>query len=483
MSQDDLPDESSRARRDVAAVTFAYCALGLVLLWSRLVGLSQSLWHDEIVTVTDYIRAGPGEILIGTYIPNNHELFSLLGWATSSGLGESEIALRLWSVIPFILGVGLVTAWLNVRIGMLTGLLYLLFATLSPLLLDLSRQARGYGLAFFAMSALIVAASEADRTGRNWAIATFWSAGLVGTLTLPIFGIAFLATGAVLLADRSLRRRVALGLAASTLAIVAWYAPHADDLLVSSEQQFGAPIPWFGVVTAPIDQILIPAVLWIEGLAPTPSLVWLPLIAAIAILLVSSPLLRERRMALILGAGVIATLVVVFATRLYLAPRFVSYLLVPLFILLASGIAHVLGRTVTRAPGLRAVIAVTLLALVTVQFASSSAQVTRLPREAHKNAAELVERRATPMSPVFVYAHQPTDLAFYLDDVPVEALGAAEVVPRVCDGRGPAIYVMQPFSIQPVDVPCLGRSGVDHHRFRQYTRGDEIDVWFVPPKS
>lgn len=65
--------------------------------------------------MADYVRAGPREILAGPYIPNNHELFSLLGWATSSVAGESEIALRLWSVIPFILGVIVVTAWLHVR--------------------------------------------------------------------------------------------------------------------------------------------------------------------------------------------------------------------------------------------------------------------------------------------------------------------------------------------------------------------------------
>ncbi len=398
-------------------------------------------------------------------------------------VGDSEIALRLWSVIPFIVGAALVTAWLHIRIGALTAVLYLFFVTLSPLLLDLSRQARGYGLAFLAMSAMIVAALEAERSVRYRAIVAFCVAGVLGTLTLPIFGVAFLATGAVLWAGRSLRPRVALALAASSLVVIlAWYAPHADDLLTSSQQEFGAPIPWFGIVTAPVDQILIPALVWVEGLAPTRSLVWLPLIACIAIVLVSSPLLRDRRVGLILGSGVVATLVVVFATRLYLAPRFVSFLLVPLFILLSSGTAHLLTRSSARLPGLRAVVAVTILALVTFRFASSVADVTGLPREAHKDVAELIESRDTHSAPVFVHSHQPTDLAFYLD-VPMRALPASEVVSSVCDSPTPVVYVTQPFSIEPVDVPCLTRSGVDHHQFEQYTRGDEIDVWFVPPSS
>ena len=51
---------------------------------------------------------------------------------------------------------------------------------------------------------------------------------------------------------------------ASFLAIVAWYAPHLDDLLASSRQHFGAPIDGAWVVTAPIEQILMPGLRWID---------------------------------------------------------------------------------------------------------------------------------------------------------------------------------------------------------------------------
>ena len=50
--------------------------------------------------------------------------------------------------------------------GALSGT-FLLLATASPLLLDISRMARGYGLAFLAMSVLVVAALEAESTGRR----------------------------------------------------------------------------------------------------------------------------------------------------------------------------------------------------------------------------------------------------------------------------------------------------------------------------
>ncbi len=57
----------------------------------------------------DYVGGGPREILAGPYIPNNHQLFSMVGWATDAVIGESPLALRLWSVLPFMLGVTVVT--------------------------------------------------------------------------------------------------------------------------------------------------------------------------------------------------------------------------------------------------------------------------------------------------------------------------------------------------------------------------------------
>jgi hypothetical protein len=68
-----------------------YFVLGSIPCWSRFAGLNQSYSSDELMTVRDFVRTGFHEILVGHYIPNNHELFSLLGWATTSLFGESEI--------------------------------------------------------------------------------------------------------------------------------------------------------------------------------------------------------------------------------------------------------------------------------------------------------------------------------------------------------------------------------------------------------
>lgn len=472
------PLESAGTRRGIVAVS--YSILGLILCLPRLATLGQSYWHDEIVTVVDYVRAGPREILFGTYVPNNHELFSLLAWATSSAVGESEVVLRLWSVLPFIVGVVFVTVWLHIRSGSTIGLLYLFLATASPQLFDLSRQARGYGLAFLAMSAMVVVATEADRTRRSWALAVFCVAGVVGTWTLPIYGVAFVATGIVLLNNPFLRRRTLFGLAASTLAIAAWYAPHADDLLRSSEQTFGERIGWAGILTAPIDRLLLQAFLPTDDAKLTSTLFRVGVTALVLALLASSPFLRNGRTALILCSGVVTTLIVVWAARLYLHPRFVSFLLVPLFILLASGMARILGGVGSRRARVRVVVALTTLVLVAAVSASATARFVRLPREAHKNAAEVIRERASPTTPVFAYMLRPRDLAFYLRR-PVRAPKPSNVVSRVCESRRAVALVVQPWVLPPVDVPCLRRAGVRHYRFRQYRRGGEINIWFVPP--
>jgi hypothetical protein len=136
------------------AAPAAYILLGATLVATRTIGLGSSLWHDEVFAVVEFIRPGPGEILSGPEI--SHELFGILAWATTSLVGESEVALRAWSVVPFLAGVAVVTAWLHARLGAIAGISFLFFATASPLLLDISRQARGYGLAFLAMGVLLV---------------------------------------------------------------------------------------------------------------------------------------------------------------------------------------------------------------------------------------------------------------------------------------------------------------------------------------
>jgi hypothetical protein len=469
------PDRAATAQR--LAVVGAYGVLGIALFWSRLFHLGHSFWTDEIFMVENFVRAGPREILFGPYL--NHELMALLSWMTTSVAGDSEIALRLLSAVPFVAGVVLVTAWLHRRLGPLSAVLFLFLATVSPVLLDITRQARGYGLAFFAMSVLIVAALEATRTGRSWAVVAMCAAGVAGTWTLPQFGFAFVATGAaVVVIDRCVRIRTALGLVVSVAAIVAWYVPHSGNVQSAPGIEDGVRIvlPW--LATAPIDQILLPALLWIDGTALVAGLVWLPLVLAAVIVAASSPFLRERSSALILCSGPVVTVVALWLTKAYVIPRYLSFLLVPLFILVATGAASILGRITRREAAVRTIVVLAVIAILAIRFTVIAPDVVSLPREAHRDAAEVIESRGSPTTPVLAYMRHPGDLEFYLD-TPVQGLESRDVAESVCGRASAVFYVMQSFALEDVSVPCLSRPDVEHYRFRQYTRG-EMNVWFVP---
>ena len=193
---------------------------------------------------------------------------ALLAWVTTTFAGESEIAIRVLSAVPFVAGVVLVTARLHLRFGRVAGVVFMFLVTVSPLLLDITRQARGYGIAFLAMGAVTVCALEATRTGSTWAVVGVCAGGIVGAWTLPQFAIAFAPRAAVLLLDRRVR----------TTTAVRPRRLHRRDLCLvrpSFQVRFNPPrrsptacrsvLPW--VVTAPIDQILLPALIWIDGTA------------------------------------------------------------------------------------------------------------------------------------------------------------------------------------------------------------------------
>ena len=383
-------------------------------------------------------------------------------------------------MVPFLAGVALVTGWLHARIGTLAGVLFLLLATASPLLLDITRQARGYGLAFLAMGVLVIAALEAVSTPRTGAIVVACAAGFAGTATLPQFGIAFVATGAtLLLVLPELRRRTAVGLIVALFALGAWYAPHLGEVGSASQIEDGLRIDTWWLWTAPIDQILLPALIWIDGTALVAGFVWLPLVVLAAAVMAASPLIRSRATAAILLSGPSATIVVLWIARAYLIPRYLSYLLVPLFILLATGAAALL-RQRSRTALVPTVAVLATAVVLTIRFGLLAPDVMRFPREANRDAAEAIHSSEPPQLTVVAHARNPRNIEHYLGR-PVTRPEPDALAAAVCGDERRVAYVLQPFALEPVDVPCLTRAGVVRRRFEQYTRGGETVVWIVPP--
>jgi hypothetical protein len=472
------PAERVRARSVV--VLSAYGILGALLLVTRLAYLGKSFWSDESFFVEHFVRKGPREIVTGPAL--SHELYGLLAWAVGELVGESELAYRLLSAVPFVAGVLLVTAWLHRRLGPGSGLVYLFLAAVSPLLLDITRQARGYGLAYLAMSVVVVAALEADRTRRTLPVSVMCIAGVLGAWTLPQVAIGYLATAAVLLLRRELRWVTLGGLVASVLAIYLWYSPHADQVQAAAAYPDGRKISTAWLITAPFDQILSPAVLWIEGVVVVPGALSLLLAVVAVVLMAASPLARQRVPALLLTVGPVAAVAVLWVGQAYVIPRYLSYLLVPLLMLLASGMAAILDRVRRREAIARAVLCVAVLAALTANFVNVAPNLVRLPKEAMRDAADAVNTEGGSTTPVFTRLHLPAAFVFYLHR-PVSPLQPATAAACVCESMVEVAYVVQPFLLRRVVVPCLARSGVRHLRFRQYTRGGEIDVWLVPPPT
>ncbi len=370
------------------------------------------------------------------------------------------------------------TGWLHLRLGALSGLLFLFLATASPLLIDLSRQARGYGMAFLAMSVVVVAALEMVRSSRTWAAVAFCAGGVVGAWTLPHFAVAFVVTGVVLLALGVMRSTLAVGLGLSFAAVGVWYVPHVDDILTSSRQDYAVEISSRWVVTAAIDQTLVPAFSLLSDDYLHPNLASLALVALFAVVLAASPLLHARATALTLTAPTVVTILAFWATGTHAAPRFFSFLLVPLFVLAATGSAAAL-RGLPRRPTFSAAASLVMLLVVAAASMPLLVAIPRKPREALREVASAIDE-LPPSTSVFAYVYHPGDLEFHLGRAVTDTRTSADVR-RACRQPTTTVVVVQVWLLDAISVPCSDRDGTRHTRFEQYARGDAIDLWVIPP--
>jgi hypothetical protein len=259
-----------------------------------------------------------------------------------------------------------------------------------------------------------------------------------------------------------------------------WWAPHVNDIAGTSLGEYGHRIDAAWLITAPIDQTLIPALVELDDTFVEPSPASIVAVVVFGVLIASSPLLRPRRTALILSSGVVTTLTAFWLTDTYVVPRFFSFLLVPLFMLVASGSASVIARVSTRPALVRTCAVVAAFSLLLFESATLLRDMPRLPRDAGSDAAEAINRLVPPTVPVFAHLIYPRDLGFHLGRPVLPALAPSS--PRtVCTSDRLVVYVDQPYLVPPVLLPCAGRDGTRHYRFEQYARGGRIDVWIIRP--
>lgn len=464
----------------------------LLVAWTRIDGVDSSFWHDEVHSVLTYIRPGPDAILFGDYIPNNHVLFSLLSWATTNLLDDySESAYRLWSTLPALAAVGASGAWLWRRLGPWTAVGFAALVLTSPLHLELARQARGYGLTFLAMALLLIAADRSVLKGGRWNWVAFAAVGVVGTYTLPVFVLPFLGVALAIVAARpDLWRQCAIAVVGAAVVLLVLYAPLLADVVAASDQQTGSQLPWHGMLSGPVGDLLGPNA---EVLLRDAPQYWAKLLLAGLAMAGALRLAVTGRLYLgaLLAVPVLFTYLVLTIGRLYYVPRFTSFLLLPLLALIATALAtpfeRLGGRSGVRAvAGLAAVVIAAVAVLGTIRIVEIANDRAELPIENFEQVAETVD--GAGMRRVVTNSKRPEGLRYYVGRGRVEVLEGAALRRALCGDQAPFAFIDHPFGPE-VGVKAPSTSGTDCLQKRGATlvevpqqpdRGDTLNVWLVP---
>ncbi|MBA3421578.1 MAG: hypothetical protein H0U12_06740 [Thermoleophilaceae bacterium] len=506
--------------------------LAALLFWTRLVGLDESLWWDEIYAVVTAINVGPSGIWFGTYQPNNHVLFNLLTWATAVMLGPSEPVYRVWSVLPALGAAALLTAWAWRRLGRLTAVFVLFLVTTAPIYVDLTRQARGYGLMALAAVGLLVtadrliAAGSKDDAGlarpiggeraqrRRWV--AYGAAGMLGLYTHVGFVFGFLTQTLVLLLRRSLLRAAIVTVVAAGILCLAFYAPLLGQMASNLSYNYGGkprtedkkqahapgpgqgnkearpPLEWHSTVTgaaslaAPVVEVVARGKYdescTVRCYSGKRLLLVLPVLLAAGIGGWSLWRFGRRWLLALLAIPPTATFFVLTVPQGFVANRFVSFTLVHILVLMAIGLSAALAWawSFQRARPVVAPLGLLLALFALFQFTVAAMRWIKIPKEDMKRAAAIVEQSGA--RPIVTNSKYLLGWRYYLKPEDVTRLAPARLESMFCNENGGFGFIDHPLMTQMVNTSCLAGRGT-RIRVPQRSRGKHIDVWLVPPRS
>jgi hypothetical protein len=455
--------------------------VGLLMLWSRLAFLDGSFWHDEVFTVLRFVNKGPSGIF-DAYTPNNHVLYSLLTWATTGAIGHFEAAYRLWSVVPGIAAVGLVAWWAWRELEPLAGAAIVVLATISPTHLELTPQARGYGLGFLAGAGMLVFAARASARARTTDIALLGMFAALGIMTLPTIALTFAVHTAVLCAHPALRRRAVAAFGLVGVVSFVFYLPVLGDLWDWTSRPSATlpdPLPWHGFASSTYSDLVRPTLDAL--LPPDPAARPVLVIAYLALAALGCRwLLRhhERDVLLHIVLPVAATFVGLTVLGVYYIERFGTFLLMHVLVLLALGVTEI-WHLVRRRRVLAALTALAAAALIAVGSMEVVDQTRRLPHENLKVVGELV--RGTGIRPVITNTRRRQGLDYYVGSHRLFVQHGDVLERSLCFGPDPFVFIDHRFGGEPApDIGCLERRGAIRVHVEQNIRGN-VDVWIVPP--
>jgi hypothetical protein len=472
---DASPPERLGARAALPASLLA--ALIGLCLWSRLIRLTTSLWKDEAFSILHYINTGPRGIFGGTYVPNDHVLYNFLSWVTTRVLGTSEAAYRVWSLLPGLAAVVILALWGWRKLGRWTTLAAVTLVTLSPLHLYLAPQARGYGLGFLAGMLLLAGATRIEQENGGKGIWLFAIAGLIGIWTLPIFVLPFLLQAATLFRLPDRRRKVARAVIGVGALSIAFYAPLIVGIIRASSQHYGARLPWYGFLSGPAQSVASV----IRFVVPAPAAVT-HLIALALFGLGAAHLIKRghRGLCAVLVAPLLGTFVVLEIARIYVTPRFTSFLIFHSAVLAAFGLMEI-ARLVANRPALRRGLAAAAIVATGVgifHFAQRSVSYADNPTENFKKVAQIV--RATGIPDVVSDTYRPEGLWFYLGTSGFRIMPPTRLRALFCTTPTSLVFIDHRFDALPVDTRCLRQRGAVRTRVLQRL-GGPIDIWVLRP--
>ena len=218
----------------------AVVALAVALRWPR---MSQSLWMDELTTLVDYVLQPWSKVLAGgtgEYVPNNHVLHTVLAKlaytalaggraGAEAGLPPVEAVLRLPALAAGAL-LPVALAWPLRRRAPLAALAVAGLAAVSPWLVDLGAEARGYTLMLLLGVVATNLLPTAEAGPRRLAAYVLAVAAAIYTIPLAVLLVPAHAV-AIWLTRRDAARRWAVAAGIAVVLTTALYLPMARGLI------------------------------------------------------------------------------------------------------------------------------------------------------------------------------------------------------------------------------------------------------------
>ena len=490
----------SRSAPDRAARWPAWAgvaAVWLVALVTRLPAMGHSLWWDEAYSAVFYAGRGPWAIFsTDAFVVNNHVLFNLLNWATTRILWDGEAVLRLWSLVPALGALALLQWWAWRRWGPWTSVVVGALVALSPLHQDLSVMARGYGLVFLAVAAMLVASVHLHEGGgrRWWGLLV--AAGIVSTWTiLPTIALFGMHAGVLFL-----RRGRRVGAVASVVAVVAadvaFYRALIPLILRYSQGaglREGIGAPWHAPVTVPAERMLRPLV---ESASPDGyPVVMMVLAVALGIAAVAGLVWASERVLALHALGVVAgTLVAMWVIGANIVDRYVSFML--LHVLVAAGVGLVAAaRRAVRPDGAQrptgragrlvpAGVAAVLALAVGVSVGDGIGRAS-VPREDYRAGSAVIDR--ADVDTVLLNRMAGTvGFSYYLGRRVVERVAPEDVDEVTCAREQPYVLIDYPMpgTDDHGDLGCVRRDATEVVTVHQgNARAPTYRVFVVRPQQ